>query len=93
MGPFTEKGKSMDLPQETDDYIRESIEHSLGLPVSTKTLQLKLLAADDDRHRLQDQIFLLQDRLKESQKRVDQYRVCERLLLCFVSCENLGVLC
>ncbi|ONK79840.1 uncharacterized protein A4U43_C01F10660 [Asparagus officinalis] len=64
----------MDLPQETDDYIRESIQHSLGLPISSKTLQLKLLASEDDRHRLQDQIFLLQDRLNESQKRVDLYK-------------------
>ncbi|ONK58524.1 uncharacterized protein A4U43_C09F13960 [Asparagus officinalis] len=64
----------MDISKGTDDYIKESIEQSLGLPVSSRTLELKLLASEDDRHRLQDQIFLLHDRLKESQKRVDQYR-------------------
>ena len=84
----------MDIAQETDDYIRESIQQSLGLPVSSKTLQLKLLASQDDRHRLQDQIFLLQDQLKESQKRVDQYRVCE-ISFNFVSfvVEFWGVYC
>jgi hypothetical protein len=40
----------MDLAQETEDYIHESIEHSLGLPISSKTLQMKLLASEDDRH-------------------------------------------
>ncbi|KAI0500483.1 hypothetical protein KFK09_018696 [Dendrobium nobile] len=62
--------QSMDMPQEADDYIRESIEGSLGLPISEKTLRLKLLASEDERHRLQDQIFFLQDQLKESHKRL-----------------------
>ncbi|KAG0453181.1 hypothetical protein HPP92_025548 [Vanilla planifolia] len=60
----------MDIPQEADDYIRESIEVSLGLPVSENTLRLKLLASEDERHRLQDQIFVLQDQLKECHKRL-----------------------
>ncbi|XP_020593656.1 myosin-10-like [Phalaenopsis equestris] len=60
----------MDMLQEVDDYIKESIECSLGLPVSEKTLRLKLLASEDERHRLQDQIFFLQDQLKESHKRL-----------------------
>ncbi|KAJ6837286.1 uncharacterized protein M6B38_122095 [Iris pallida] len=64
----------MDLPQETDDYIKQSIDHSLGLPVSARTLQLKLHGSESERHRLQDLIFLLEERLRESQKRVDQYK-------------------
>lgn len=65
----------MDLPLETDEYIRESIENSLGLPVSVKTLRLKLLASEDERRRLQDRIFLLQDLLSGADRRLEQYRV------------------
>ncbi|KAH0462445.1 hypothetical protein IEQ34_010020 [Dendrobium chrysotoxum] len=59
----------MDIPQETENYIRESIQDSLGLPVSEKTLRLKLLASQEERHLLQDQNFILQDQLKELHKR------------------------
>ncbi|KAJ0963886.1 hypothetical protein J5N97_029008 [Dioscorea zingiberensis] len=64
----------MDLPAETDEYIRESIEGSLGLAVPSRTLRLKLLASEDDRRRLQDQIFVLHDRLKDADKRLDLCR-------------------
>ncbi|XP_010940273.2 uncharacterized protein [Elaeis guineensis] len=62
------------MDPETDEYIRESIENSLGLPISDKNLRLKLLASEDARHRLQDQIFVLEERLKEAEKRVEQYK-------------------
>ncbi|KAJ6812757.1 uncharacterized protein M6B38_147225 [Iris pallida] len=62
------------LPRETEDYIKQSIDHSLGLAIPSTTLQLKLQNSEDDRRRLQDVVFLLQARLGESQKRVDQYR-------------------
>ncbi|KAK1262297.1 hypothetical protein QJS04_geneDACA018900 [Acorus gramineus] len=55
----------MAFPPETDEYIRESIEQSLGLQVSTKTLQLKLFASEDSRRRLQNEVFQLHDRLRE----------------------------
>ncbi|KAH7692111.1 hemagglutinin stalk domain-containing protein [Dioscorea alata] len=64
----------MDLPTETDDFIRESIEDSLGIPISSRTLRLKLLASQDDRRRLQDQIFALHDRLKDADKRLELSR-------------------
>ncbi|MQL87940.1 hypothetical protein Taro_020490 [Colocasia esculenta] len=64
----------MDLPPETDEYIRESIENSLGLPVSVRTLQLKLLASEGERRRLQDKIFLLQDLLSGADRRLEHYR-------------------
>lgn len=63
------------MDPETDEYIRESIENSLGLPISDKNLRLKLLASEDARHRLQDQIFVLEEILKEADKRVEQYKV------------------
>lgn len=65
----------MDLPPETDEFIRESIESSLGLQISAKNMQMKLLASEDARHRLQDQIFVLEERLRESERRLEQFRV------------------
>ncbi|KAK1326126.1 hypothetical protein QJS10_CPA01g00173 [Acorus calamus] len=62
----------MSLPPETDEYIRESIEHSLGLNVSTKTLQLKLLASEESRRRLQNELFQLHDRLREREERLER---------------------
>lgn len=45
----------MDLLQEIDDYIKETINESLGLPVSARTLQLKLRVYEDAYFRLRDQ--------------------------------------
>ncbi|CAA7399566.1 unnamed protein product [Spirodela intermedia] len=64
----------MDLPLETDEYIKESIENSLGLLVSDKTLHLKLLVSEDERRRLQDKIFTLQDHLAEADRRLERHR-------------------
>ncbi|KAJ8763085.1 hypothetical protein K2173_023290 [Erythroxylum novogranatense] len=49
----------MEIPQEIDSYIKESIDDTLGLPVSAETLQLKLRASEDTLHRLHDQYALL----------------------------------
>lgn len=65
----------MDLSSNLDEYIHESIEHSLGLPVSAKTFEMKLVAAEEAQRRLQDQIFLLQDRMKEKDQRIERSRV------------------
>ncbi|XP_042520373.1 uncharacterized protein LOC122093890 [Macadamia integrifolia] len=54
----------MEVPQEVDVFIKESIEYSLGLPVSEKTLELKLQASEEAMKRLQDQYFYLHSRLK-----------------------------
>ncbi|PKA59426.1 hypothetical protein AXF42_Ash019580 [Apostasia shenzhenica] len=64
----------MDIPVEVDDYIRESIQESVGLPVSEKMLRLKLLTSEDERHRLQDQVFFLDEQLKEANKRLQLCR-------------------
>ncbi|XP_039135478.1 uncharacterized protein LOC120272669 [Dioscorea cayenensis subsp. rotundata] len=65
----------MDLSPETDEYIRESIEDSVGLPIPARTLRLKLIASEDERHRLQDHIFLLGDRLEDAERRLEECRV------------------
>lgn len=65
----------MDLPQETDDYIRESIDYSLGLPVSTDTLELKLRFSEETQRRLRDQYLYLKSKLKEKDEVIERVRV------------------
>ncbi|KAI3504976.1 hypothetical protein L1887_26806 [Cichorium endivia] len=62
----------MDLPQETDDYIRESIDYSLGLPVSTDTLELKLRFSEETQRRLRDQYLYLKSKLKEKDEVIER---------------------
>ncbi|XP_009373295.2 protein MLP1 homolog [Pyrus x bretschneideri] len=64
----------MDLPQEIDDYIKESIDHSLGLPVSTNTLELKLRCSEEAKRRLQNQYSLLLSKLKEKEQVLERYK-------------------
>ncbi|XP_022765669.1 uncharacterized protein LOC111310456 isoform X2 [Durio zibethinus] len=44
----------MDIPQEIDD-IKQTIENSLGLQISTQSLQLKLCYSEEAQRRLRDQ--------------------------------------
>ncbi|PON46777.1 hypothetical protein PanWU01x14_248720 [Parasponia andersonii] len=62
----------MDLPQEIDDYIKGSIEYTLGLPVSTNTHELKLRASEEVQSRLRDRYLLLQSRMKEKDQAIDR---------------------
>ncbi|KAI3982963.1 hypothetical protein MKX01_010446 [Papaver californicum] len=62
----------MNIPQDVDDYIKESIDYTLGLPVSERTLETKLLASEDARKRLQDQNFVLHSRLKEKDELLER---------------------
>ncbi|XP_015071970.1 uncharacterized protein LOC107016011 isoform X2 [Solanum pennellii] len=64
----------MDLSQETEDYIRESIEYSLGLPVSSQTLQLKLRASEESLVRLRNQYLSLRAKLKEKDETIERSR-------------------
>ncbi|KAL6956537.1 hypothetical protein U1Q18_017457 [Sarracenia purpurea var. burkii] len=64
----------MDISQEIDDYIKESIEYSLGLPVSTHTLELKLRTSEEARECLRDQYSHLQIRLKEKDEVIERAR-------------------
>ncbi|OWM80979.1 uncharacterized protein LOC116215216 [Punica granatum] len=64
----------MNLPEEIEDYIKESIDHCLGLPVSEQTLELKLRASEEARRELQDQCLLLQSRLKEKDDQIELAR-------------------
>lgn len=68
------KGSRMDIPQETDDYIRESIEYSLGLPVSTRTLELKLRSSEETQRQLRDQYWYLKSKLAEKEEIIERVR-------------------
>ena len=66
----------MDLPPEIDDYIKESIEYALGLPVSSHTLESKLRASEQALIHLRGQNLYLQSRLKEKDEAIERSRVC-----------------
>lgn len=57
--------RKMSLSQEIDHYIKESIDHILGLPISTKTLELKLLASEAKNQSLEAQCLSLQSKLNQ----------------------------
>ncbi|KAL3504793.1 hypothetical protein ACH5RR_034634 [Cinchona calisaya] len=65
----------MDISQETERFLRESAEYTLGLPVSTQTLQLKLRATEEAQHHLRNQYFHLLSKLKEKDEIIDRARV------------------
>ncbi|XP_068648637.1 MAR-binding filament-like protein 1-1 [Aristolochia californica] len=69
----------MALTSDIDDYIQQSMEYCLGLPVSEKTLQSKLLASEEARHRLQGEIFQLHDSLRKKDRKI-QLSVAEASL-------------
>ncbi|KAA3476655.1 myocardial zonula adherens protein [Gossypium australe] len=62
----------MDIPQEVDDYIKETIEDSLGLEISTQSLQLKLRSTEEAQRRLRDQCLFLLSKLKEKDQIIER---------------------
>ncbi|KAI4337659.1 hypothetical protein L6164_016045 [Bauhinia variegata] len=62
----------MDLPRDVDDYIKQSIDNSLGLPVSSRTLVSKLRASEESQRRLREQHLLLISRLKEKDELIER---------------------
>ncbi|OMP01285.1 hypothetical protein COLO4_11998 [Corchorus olitorius] len=65
----------MALPQEIDDYIQQTIDDSLGLPISTKSLQLKLRSSEEAQRRLRDQCLYLLSKLKEKDQTIERSKV------------------
>ncbi|KAG7597046.1 hypothetical protein ISN44_As06g014540 [Arabidopsis suecica] len=64
----------MDLSREVDDFIKETIDHSLGLPISMDALKKKLYTAEESQRRLREQYLSLVSRLKEKDKVIDLVR-------------------
>ncbi|KAJ6301152.1 hypothetical protein OIU77_015460 [Salix suchowensis] len=62
----------MDLLQEIDDYMKETINESLGLPVSARTLQLKLRIYKDAYFRLRDQHLHLLSKFRQNDILIDR---------------------
>ena len=78
------EGRVAPLPAGAEEYVRDSIHSSLGLPVSDRSLRLKLLASEEQRHRLQDHIFSLEEDLRAAQRRIDLLKVRIAFLDSFV---------
>ncbi|XP_010458977.1 PREDICTED: uncharacterized protein LOC104740146 [Camelina sativa] len=64
----------MDLSREIDDYIKDTIDHSLGLPISTDALKKKLYTAEESNLRFREQYLTLVGRLKEKDRVIDLVR-------------------
>lgn len=64
----------MDLPSEVENYIKETIDHALGLPVSVETLELKLRVSQDSQRRLAHHCDALQSKIKEKEQLIERSR-------------------
>ncbi|KAA3453898.1 spindle pole body protein pcp1-like [Gossypium australe] len=62
----------MGIPQEIDDYMKRTIDDSLGLPISTESLQLKLRSSEETQRRLREQYLLLLSKLKEKNQIIER---------------------
>ncbi|KAI9106860.1 hypothetical protein K1719_022388 [Acacia pycnantha] len=64
----------MDLPRDIDLYLKESIDDSLGLPVSLLTLESKLRASEESQRLLRQQRLCLLSKLKEKDQIIDRIK-------------------
>uniref|UniRef100_A0A7N0UM63 Uncharacterized protein n=1 Tax=Kalanchoe fedtschenkoi TaxID=63787 RepID=A0A7N0UM63_KALFE len=64
----------MDVPQEVDEYIQQSMHHAVGLPVGVRTLELKLRASEEAQMRCREQYLKLGIRLKEMDEVIERTR-------------------
>ena len=67
--------ENIDIPQEIDDYIKETIEDSLGLQISTQSLQLKLRSSEEAQRCLRDRCLFLLSKLKEKDQIIERSKV------------------
>ncbi|KAK7351203.1 hypothetical protein VNO77_10483 [Canavalia gladiata] len=61
----------MDLPRHVDDYLKQSIDDSLGIPVSSQTLEAKLRASQESEQRLREQLHSLLPKLKQKDQLIE----------------------
>ncbi|CAM8983326.1 unnamed protein product [Rhodiola kirilowii] len=64
----------MDIHPEIDDCLKKSIDHSIGLPVDVRTLELKLRASEEAQMRYREQYLNLGFRLKEKDEIIERTR-------------------
>lgn len=64
----------MDVPPETDSYLRESIDYTLGLPVSTSTLETKLRVSQESHRRIHQQYLHLLSKFNAKDQQIQLAR-------------------
>ncbi|KAH1245197.1 hypothetical protein GmHk_06G015590 [Glycine max] len=64
----------MDLPRDVDDYIKQTLDDTLGIPVSSKTLESKLRASQDSQWRLRERLLSLLPQLKQKDQLIDRLK-------------------
>ncbi|KAL2893699.1 Protein hook [Bienertia sinuspersici] len=64
----------MEIPQELDDFIRHSIDDTLGLAIPDQTLQLKVQTLETTNHILRNQYLTLLSKLKQKEHAVELAR-------------------
>ncbi|CAJ1974069.1 unnamed protein product [Sphenostylis stenocarpa] len=64
----------MDIPPPVDDYIKQTIDNSLGIPVPLETLEAKLRASQDSQCRLRERILFLQPQLKRKDQLIGRFK-------------------
>ncbi|XP_049932152.1 uncharacterized protein LOC116248579 isoform X2 [Nymphaea colorata] len=65
----------MDLSPELENYIQQSIECAVGLPVSKDAFRSKLFAVEESRRVLQGQVFALQDLLNDRNEKLERAKI------------------
>ncbi|GFY96107.1 hypothetical protein Acr_11g0004130 [Actinidia rufa] len=70
----------MDLSQQIEDYIKDSIDYSLDLPVSTNTLESKLRASEEVSEQFRDQYLYLQIKLKEKDEVIERAQALKKFV-------------
>ena len=67
----------MELPQESDEFVKHSIDNLLGLPVPEDSLQLKIRSLESSSHILRNQYLSVLSKLKQKEQAVELARVCD----------------
>ncbi|XVE72876.1 hypothetical protein DITRI_Ditri11bG0073400 [Diplodiscus trichospermus] len=89
----------MDIPQEFDEYTKEAIRDSLGLQISSQSLQLKLYSFEEAQCCLLDNcLFLFSNWRRKIKQPSDQRRSTEKIHggeseACSRACANLLTQC
>ncbi|TKY74401.1 hypothetical protein E2542_SST03162 [Spatholobus suberectus] len=64
----------MDLPRDVDDYVKQTLDDSLGIPVSSQTLEAKLRASQDSQWRLRERLLSLLPQLKQKDQLIERFK-------------------
>ena len=74
----------MNLPRDVDDYFKQTLDDTLGIPVSSRTLESKLQASQESQWRLREHLLSLFPQLKRKDQLIDRFKV-SRLFKIFLS--------